>query len=91
MRRYCKQLEYQYFLEASGRYGRHAQQVAKLVTRSPNVPIVRPFERVQFDGHRLDVAITVRFVTPEGDYITRPLNRIWLLTVCDVATRAILG
>ncbi|MCP1148706.1 MULTISPECIES: DDE-type integrase/transposase/recombinase [Bacillus] len=53
--------------------------------------ISRPFQRVQFDGHRIDSVIAITFKTPEGDEIVEVLNRIWLLVVIDVATRAILG
>lgn len=57
-----------------------------------NTPLVIcPYRRVQFDGHRIDTAIAVVFKTPEGDEIVAVMNRIWLLVIIDVATRAILG
>lgn len=57
-----------------------------------NTPLViRPYQRVQFDGHRIDTAIAVVLKTPEGDEIVEVMNRIWLLVIIDVATRAILG
>lgn len=53
--------------------------------------IIRPYQRVQFDGHRIDTAIAVVYKTPEGDEVVEVMNRIWLLVIIDVATRAILG
>jgi len=53
--------------------------------------VIRPFQRVQFDGHRIDVLISITFKTPEGDEITSIMERIWLLVIIDVGTDAILG
>ena len=53
--------------------------------------IISPYQRVQFDGHRIDTAIAVVFKTPEGDEVVEVMYRIWLLVIIDVATRAILG
>lgn len=56
-----------------------------------NIKPVRPFERVEFDGHKLDVQIAFKYTTIEGDEVVDVINRIWLLMVVDVATRVILG
>lgn len=56
-----------------------------------NTIIERPFERVELDGHRLDVSLAVRFTTPEGDEVVNTIHRIWLLAIVDVATNLILG
>ncbi|AZV43022.1 hypothetical protein [Peribacillus asahii] len=53
--------------------------------------IIRPFQRVEFDGHKIDAAMTIKFISPEGDIILREMSRIWLLMIVDVATRTILG
>jgi putative transposase len=53
--------------------------------------IERPFERVELDGHRLDISLAVRFTTPEGDEIVNTIDRIWLLAIVDVATNLTLG
>ncbi|KGA96261.1 hypothetical protein AJ85_16795 [Alkalihalobacillus alcalophilus ATCC 27647 = CGMCC 1.3604] len=53
--------------------------------------INRPFERVQFDGHKLDLSLAIVINTPEEVEVVKEINRIWLLTVMDVATRNILG
>ncbi|TKC19266.1 hypothetical protein [Robertmurraya kyonggiensis] len=56
-----------------------------------NTILVRPFERVEFDGHKLDIKIAFKYTTIEGDEVVDVINRIWLLMVVDVATRVILG
>lgn len=50
------------------------------------------FERVEFDGHRIDVMITVIIPDPAGgEPICLVIERIWLLVVIDAASRAVLG
>jgi transposase InsO family protein len=53
--------------------------------------VVRPFERVELDAHKCDAIFVVHFEGPDG--LTRPaiIERIWLLVLIDVASRAILG
>ncbi|MEB1806015.1 MAG: hypothetical protein LPK26_01730 [Bacillaceae bacterium] len=59
--------------------------------KNPPPMITRPFERVQFDGHKIDLALAIVINTPEGGEIVKEINRIWILTLMDVATRNILG
>lgn len=93
LERYVKKLETRHFMSASKRYGEEASQLA----RSTGVPsdyysmITRPYERVQFDGHKIDALFAVKFLTPEGDEIVEIMDRIWILVIIDVATRAVLG
>ena len=54
-------------------------------------PIVRPFEAVEFDGHKIDVRLTVKILDPFGFDVLLELGRIWILLILDVATRAVLG
>ncbi|MED0708838.1 DDE-type integrase/transposase/recombinase [Aneurinibacillus aneurinilyticus] len=91
--RYAKQLHARYFSEASGRHGDEAARHARVTEPGiKNYPmVVRPFEKVQFDGHRIDAILSVTFQTPEGDEITTTIERLWLLVIIDVATRVILG
>ncbi|WCN36214.1 hypothetical protein [Aneurinibacillus uraniidurans] len=91
--RYAKQLHARYFSEASKRYGDEAVRHAHINDPGiKNYPIVvRPLEKVQFDGHRIDAILSVTFQTPEGDEITTTIERLWLLVIIDVATRVILG
>lgn len=93
LERYVKKLESNNFAEAAKRYGEDAASVAGSTgTGNQNHHmIIRPFERVQFDGHRIDAIFTITFHTPEGDEIVEVLNRIWLLLLIDVATRVVLG
>lgn len=91
--RYIKKLEKEYFYQATKRHGdeatRHARTTGRGIQNSPL--IIRPFERVQFDGHKIDVMLSITFKTLEGDEITVVMERIWLLVIIDVATRVILG
>lgn len=56
-----------------------------------NSEINRPFQQVQFDGHKIDAMVCIKFTTPEGDIIKKTMSRIWVLAIIDVATRTILG
>lgn len=50
-----------------------------------------PFDAVQFDGHKLDLRLTLRFVDPFGMESLFELTRIFILVCIDVITRAVLG
>lgn len=91
--RYVEILEQRHFGEAAKRYGENASQKARHTgIGTPNAPLpIRPLERVQFDGHRIDCSIAIVFQTPEGDEIVEIMDRLWLLCIIDVATRVILG
>lgn len=53
--------------------------------------IERPFERVEFDGHKLDITLAIRYTTLEGDEVVQVLYRIWILAIIDCATTVTLG
>lgn len=93
LERYVKELANTYFVEVAKRNGEQAAMVAKNTGRGNqnNPMIIRPLERVEFDGHRIDTSVAIIFKTPEGDEIVEVMNRIWILSIVDVATRAILG
>jgi putative transposase len=93
LERYVKKLEQQNFTKAARRYGDEAAQIARSTgILNQNAPmIIRPFERVQFDGHRIDAVLAISFRTPEGDEIVEIMDRIWLLVIIDVATRVVIG
>nr|WP_294489189.1 hypothetical protein [uncultured Anaerosporobacter sp.] len=55
------------------------------------MPEIRPFSIVQIDGHKIDCIATIEITTPQGDKERKTIQRFWLLTLIDVATRAILG
>jgi putative transposase len=51
----------------------------------------RPLEIVEFDGHKLDVRLHVRYQDAAGVIEDIDVNRVWLLVILDVYSRAILG
>ena len=55
------------------------------------MPEIRPFSIVQIDGHKIDCITTIEITTPKGDKERKTIQRFWLLTLIDVATRTILG
>lgn len=93
LERYVKTLSKSHFVEVAKRSGEQAAMVAKNtgVGNKNNPMIIRPLERVEFDGHRIDTSIAIIFKTPEGDEVVEVMNRIWILSIVDVATRAIIG
>ena len=54
-------------------------------------PIMRAFEAVEFDGHKIDLRLTLKVIDPFGLELLFELHRIWILVIVDIATRAILG
>ena len=53
--------------------------------------IIRPYQVVEFDGHRLDVRLKIVVKDPLGFEQEFEIERIWLLVIIDVCTRAVLG
>ena len=72
-------------------HGDHAGRLASKQVKSDTDPVLRPYERVQLDGHRLDAIFNVRIQDELGNDTDLPLSRIWLLVLIDVASRAVLG
>ncbi|MEX4003582.1 integrase [Paraburkholderia sp. EG285A] len=52
---------------------------------------VRPYQVVEFDGHRLDIRLKVVVRDPLGFSHEFEMERVWLLVIIDVCTRAVLG
>ncbi len=52
---------------------------------------VRPYQVVEFDGHRLDVRLKVVVRDPLGFTHEFEMERVWLLVIIDVCTRAVIG
>ncbi|MCC8397483.1 hypothetical protein LJ656_33535 [Paraburkholderia sp. MMS20-SJTR3] len=52
---------------------------------------VRPYLVVEFDGHRLDVRLKVVVRDPLGFADEFEMERVWLLVIIDVCTRAVIG
>lgn len=62
----------------------------------PNVeglPLVaaNPYDAVEFDGHRVDVRLRVVFERVAGVEESFEIERVWLLTIIDICSRAVLG
>ncbi|MEK3995010.1 hypothetical protein MKY29_09640 [Psychrobacillus sp. FSL K6-2365] len=95
VQRFLTSLADKHFISVTSRYGDDAVMVAKNTGRNysdfESTTPIRPFERVEFDGHKIDVSLAIIFKTPEGDEIVDTINRIWILSIIDVATRCILG
>lgn len=51
----------------------------------------RPYQVVEFDGHRLDIRLKVVVRDPLGFEHEFEMERVWLLVIIDVCTRAVLG
>lgn len=58
----------------------------------PAVPAAeRPFGVVELDGHKVDLRLRVRYSEPSGFVRDVEIERLYLLALIDVCTRAILG
>jgi hypothetical protein len=54
-------------------------------------PATRAFEVVEFDGHKIDLRVSLRITDPLGFQHLVELTRIWILVLLDVASRAVIG
>lgn len=50
-----------------------------------------PYDAVEFDGHRVDVRLRIVFERVAGVEESFDIERVWLLTIIDVCSRAVLG
>lgn len=58
---------------------------------APQRPVTEPFDSVEFDAHKLDLRLKILDQDPYGEEQLLEIERVWLLAIIDVATRAILG
>ena len=70
--------------------GARVKPAAALADR-PAAPVTEPFDTVEFDAHRLDLRLKILDQDPYGDEQIIEIERVWLLALIDVCTRAILG
>lgn len=91
--KYLESVRETHFGKASERYGKDAAQKAQNSgIGEQNYPvIIRPYQWVQFDAHRIDAIFAIMIETLEGDLVVRVLESIWVLAVIDIATRNVLG
>lgn len=54
-------------------------------------PAIRLLDEVQIDGHRIDLRLSIAIADPFGMETIIEIERVWILVVVDVATRAALG
>ncbi|TCG03243.1 integrase [Paraburkholderia steynii] len=59
------------------------------VTGAPTAS--RPYQVVEFDGHKLDIRLKIVVPDPLGFAHEFEIERVWLLAIIDVCTRAVLG
>lgn len=60
-------------------------------TSEPVPAATRAYEVIEFDGHKIDLRLTVRVKDPFGMETILELNRIWILVLLDIVTRAVIG
>lgn len=58
---------------------------------APAPAATRPYQVVEFDGHRLDVRLKVVVRDPLGFEHEFEVERVWLMVIIDVCTRVVLG
>ena len=54
-------------------------------------PLLRVFQRVECDAHKLDSRMVVAIPSPHGGYETRTIRRLWVVVIIEVESRAVLG
>ncbi len=57
-------------------------------TRRPELKV---FQRVECDAHKIDARMVVLMPSPHGGYEPRKINRLWVIVLIEVASRAVLG
>jgi hypothetical protein len=75
-------------LEAGGGSGEDAMPS---LTRMDQILGLRPLERIELDAHHIDVKSYIEVFTAKREVVLRPVKKIWIIVMLDVASRAILG
>lgn len=60
-------------------------------TRQEHLFPLKPFDRIEADGHRIDVKWHALIQAPDGSWIPRLITRLWVIVFIDVASRAIVA
>lgn len=91
--KFLKALEDTKYMEtAKARYGKDAYKGLKIGgPEEPLNPADRPYMRVEFDGHNIDIVCTVQILNPFGGYTEVTIDRIWLLLIRDTFSTAVIG
>jgi putative transposase len=72
------------------------EAIQKLITGTGEVrtstPVTHPFQRVELDGHKIDMHCTIAIPTLNGAGESLvSISRLWLLVLLDVFSKAVLG
>lgn len=76
---------------AETRLAERGQRIQPLPVAAHRKIIHRPFERVELDAYTQDCHLAVNIPTPEGFFITVPMERMSVVMVIERASRAALG
>jgi transposase InsO family protein len=68
-----------------------ATHLKGLPTDTPKRAATQAFDVVEFDGHRLDIRLKIVVTDPLGFEQQFEIERLWLLVILDVYSRAVLG
>lgn len=60
-------------------------------TRVEHLFPIRPFDRIEYDEHSVDIEAWVAMPMADGSFRLERISRIWLLAIIDVGSGAILG
>ena len=66
-------------------YGETAAMIAKTVGKGEKNYLTnfRPFSRVMFDAHKIDLIVTIIYTDPDGNRIKKTLNRLPIIVCCQ--------
>lgn len=83
-------------LEHKGGHPKAGEGMPTQAIGEPDTPAqwpiaLEPFMVVQFDGHKVDLRVTIAIPDPFGMETLIEISRIWILVITDVRTKAILG
>lgn len=93
VRNYCIKIKKEHFAQAAKvDFGDIPGRLCINSTHTkPSIESLRPYDVVQLDGHKVDSEVSVKLLDEYGNTQYVPLSRVWLLTVIDTASRAVLG
>ena len=77
--------------ELQGVKSKLGEQETDSVTRLDQIFSPKPYDRLEFDAHRIDVDFHARVPLPGGGTVLRKIPVIWLLAIIDVGSRSIVA
>lgn len=91
--KYLQRLAIRRYGEAvKARFGKAAARNLNLGKNAqPLMPATRPYFRVEFDGHKVDISFIIKIPTPYGHFEERVVNRLWILVIRESVSGAILS